>query len=157
MAWTRKLEEIEQKFLACEQAVQPSGPPSKKRTKKRKVDLQATREENPEMAELAALLQISHFQRVCQHINYKYLQQVNCHKMKVVLAIKKHFYSDKELDAEVEKIAIKFPYCGENFIKQILVQKGIKVQRMRIRESIGLTMMQSMPEKKEDYTDVIIT
>ena len=65
---------------------------SKKRTKKRKVDLQATREENPEMAELAASLQISHFQRVCQHINYKYLQQVNCHKMKVVLAIKKHFY-----------------------------------------------------------------
>ena len=46
------------------------------------------------MAELAASLQISHFQRVCQHINYKYLQQVivNCHKMKVVLAIKKHFY-----------------------------------------------------------------
>ena len=66
-------------------------------------------------------------------------------------------YSDKEFDAEVEKIAIEFPYCGENFIKQILVQKGIKVQRMRIRESIGLTMMQSMPEKKEDYTDVIIT
>ena len=54
--------------------------------------MQATREENPEMAELAASLQISHFQRVCQHINYKYLQQVNCHKMKVVLAIKKHFY-----------------------------------------------------------------
>ena len=92
MAWTRKLEEIEQKFLACEQAVQPSSPPSKKRTKKRKVDLQATREENSEMAELAALLQISHFQRVCQHINYKYLQQVNCHKIKDVLAIKKHFY-----------------------------------------------------------------
>ena len=63
MAWTRKLEEIEQKFLACEQSVQPSSPPSKKRTKKRKVDLQATREENSEMAELAALLQISHFQR----------------------------------------------------------------------------------------------
>ena len=51
--------------------------------------VQATREENPEMAELAASLQISHFQRVCQHINYKYLQQVNCHKIKVVLAIKK--------------------------------------------------------------------
>ena len=64
-----------------------------KRAKKRKVDLQATREENPEMAELAASLQISHFQRVCQHIDYKYLQQVsNCHKIKVVLAIKKHFY-----------------------------------------------------------------
>ena len=28
--------------------------------------------------------------------------------------------SDKELDAEVEQIGVEFPYCGENFIKQIL-------------------------------------
>ena len=44
--------------------------------------------------------------------------------------------SDKDLDVEVEKVAVEFPYCGENFIKQILFQKGIKVQRMRIRDSI---------------------
>ena len=37
---------------------------------------------------------------------------------------------------EVEKVAIEFPYCGEKFIKQILVQKGTEVQRMRIRDSI---------------------
>ena len=44
--------------------------------------------------------------------------------------------SDKDLDVEVKQIAVEFPYCGENFIKQILFQKGVKVQRMRIRDSI---------------------
>lgn len=44
--------------------------------------------------------------------------------------------SDKELDVEVENVAKEFPYCGENFIKQILFEKGVKVQRMRIRDSI---------------------
>ena len=43
---------------------------------------------------------------------------------------------DKDLDAEVKKVTVQFPYCGENFIKQILYQKGVKVQRMRIRDSI---------------------
>ena len=37
--------------------------------------------------------------------------------------------SDKGLDAEVEKVAIEFPYCGEDFIKQILFQKGFMLQR----------------------------
>ena len=36
--------------------------------------------------------------------------------------------SDKDLDAGVEKVAIEFPYCGKNFIKHILFQKGFKVQ-----------------------------
>ena len=44
--------------------------------------------------------------------------------------------SDKDLDAEVEIVTVDFPYCGENFIKQILYQKGAKVQRMRFRDSI---------------------
>ena len=44
--------------------------------------------------------------------------------------------SDKDLDVEVKQIAVEFPYCGENFIKQILFQKGVKVQRMRIRDSV---------------------
>ena len=43
---------------------------------------------------------------------------------------------DKDLDAEVKKVTVQFPYCGENFIKQILYQKGVKLQRMRIRDSI---------------------
>ena len=37
--------------------------------------------------------------------------------------------SDKDLDTEVERVAVDFPYRGENLIKQILFQKGVKVQR----------------------------
>ena len=43
--------------------------------------------------------------------------------------------SDKDLDTEVERVAVDFPYCRENF-NQILFQKGVKVQRMRIRDSV---------------------
>lgn len=44
--------------------------------------------------------------------------------------------SDQQLDVQVEKVAKEFPYCGENLIKQLLFGKGLKVQRMRIRDSI---------------------
>ena len=44
--------------------------------------------------------------------------------------------SDTDLDTEVETVTVEFPYCGENFIKQILYQKGVKVQTMRVRDSI---------------------
>lgn len=38
------------------------------------------------------------------------------------------------LNAEVERLMLEFPYCGEN--RQILYQNGVKVQRTRIRDSI---------------------
>ena len=44
--------------------------------------------------------------------------------------------SDKDLDREVEQVGVEFPYCGDNFVKQILFQKGVKVQRLRIRDSL---------------------
>ena len=61
--------------------------------------------------------------------------------------------SDEELDAEINKITKEYPYCGENFIKEILFHKGVKVQRMRF---IGLTKMESVQERRDDYTDVCI-
>lgn len=66
VVWSRKLEEIEKQFLSTEQNLQlPSAPPQKK-TRKRKGAQKAdpSKEENFEMARLAALLQISHFQQV---------------------------------------------------------------------------------------------
>jgi len=64
--WSRKLEEIERQFLSSEQELQlPSAPPQKKTRKRKgaqKVD--QSKEEKFEMARLAALLQISHFQQV---------------------------------------------------------------------------------------------
>ncbi|CAB4042126.1 tRNA (uracil-O(2)-)-methyltransferase, partial [Paramuricea clavata] len=45
--------------------------------------------------------------------------------------------SDEQLDTYVRSIAKDFPLCGEVMInKQLLRGKGIKVQRMRLRDSI---------------------
>ena len=68
--WSRKLEEIEKQFLSSEKELQlPSAPPPKK-TRERKGGQKAdqNREENFEMARLAALLQISYFQQVLHDI-----------------------------------------------------------------------------------------
>lgn len=65
---SNKLEEIEQKYLACEQSNQLSAPPAKKRGRKRKSDktFEQNFESSSAMAELAASLQISHFHKVCE-------------------------------------------------------------------------------------------
>lgn len=44
--------------------------------------------------------------------------------------------SDEELDQQMAAITKDFPHCGEGMIKQILLQKNIKVQRMRLRDSL---------------------
>ena len=37
---------------------------------------------------------------------------------------------------KVQQVTKEFPYCGENLVKQIIRQRGIKVTRAKIRESI---------------------
>lgn len=44
--------------------------------------------------------------------------------------------TEEQLDAHVSEIAKDFPFCGEKMFKHILEQKGIRVQRMRLRDSI---------------------
>ena len=72
--WSNKLEDLEQKFLACE-GVQPlvQQPPNK-RTRKRKLEQKLNQEENLEMEKLAASLQIAHFHKVQPEecINYTF-------------------------------------------------------------------------------------
>lgn len=41
-----------------------------------------------------------------------------------------------ELDDIVGQITKDYPFCGEGLMKQILADKGVKVQRMRLRDSI---------------------
>ena len=36
----------------------------------------------------------------------------------------------------IEKIAEKFPYCGESLIKEFLVEKETAVERMSVRDSL---------------------
>lgn len=43
---------------------------------------------------------------------------------------------DQELDQEVVKLTQEFPYCGENMIGKMLLDKGITIQRFRLRESL---------------------
>ena len=67
---SKELEDIEQKYLACEQSNQLSAPPAKIRGKKKKLDKTLNKqnfESSSAMAELAASLQISHFHKVCEH------------------------------------------------------------------------------------------
>ena len=42
----------------------------------------------------------------------------------------------KELDLAVKEVTKEYPFSGESMIKQILADKGIKLQRMRLRDSI---------------------
>ena len=60
-------------------------------------------------------------------------QQMRCY------GLSKLTFSDvteEQLDAHVAEIAKDFPFCGEKLFKQILEQKGIRVQIMRLRDSI---------------------
>jgi len=41
-----------------------------------------------------------------------------------------------QLDEVVEEITREYPSCGEGLLKQILADRGIKVQRMRLRDSV---------------------
>ena len=41
--------------------------------------------------------------------------------------------SDDELDRHVTEASKDFPFCGEQMLKFLLKERGIKVQRMRIR------------------------
>jgi len=62
---SKELEEIEQKYLTCEQNSEPSAQPATKRGRKRKSDqaFKKKSESSSAMAELAASLQISHFHK----------------------------------------------------------------------------------------------
>ena len=44
--------------------------------------------------------------------------------------------TEEQLDVHVAALAKGFPFCGEKMFKQILELKGIRVQRMRLRDSI---------------------
>ena len=44
--------------------------------------------------------------------------------------------TDDELDGVVEEITREYPSCGEGLLKQILADRGIKLQRTRLRDSV---------------------
>lgn len=44
--------------------------------------------------------------------------------------------TDDDLDKVVEELTREYPSCGEGLLKELLVDRGVKVQRMRLRDSI---------------------
>lgn len=44
--------------------------------------------------------------------------------------------SDEELDHQLHETTKEFPRCVEVLLKQLLNEKGVKVQRMRLRDSL---------------------
>lgn len=44
--------------------------------------------------------------------------------------------TDADLDRQVQAICNDFPNCGEGMLRHILGEKGLKVQRMRLRDSL---------------------
>ena len=57
--------------------------------------------------------------------------------------------SDGELDRHLVEIAHEFPHCGESMVKGILMQRGIKVQRMRLRDSLHRVDDAGIQERKK--------
>lgn len=57
--------------------------------------------------------------------------------------------SDEELDITLSEIARNYPLCGENMLRQMLVTKGIRIQRWRLRDSIHRIDSHGVSERKK--------
>lgn len=57
--------------------------------------------------------------------------------------------SDDELDRVLTKAAKDFPFCGEQMLKFLLKERGIKVQGMRVRDSIHRVDQEGVKERKK--------
>ena len=68
-AWVQKLDNTEEQFLACEKAAVPSSAPPKKKARKKKgvQEVDQCKEDNVQMALLAATLKVSYFQKVSNY------------------------------------------------------------------------------------------
>ena len=58
--------------------------------------------------------------------------------------------TDDELDNYIVNVINEFPFCGENFLGQILKNRGLHVQRYRLRESIHRVDNKGVSERKKN-------
>ncbi len=57
--------------------------------------------------------------------------------------------TDEELDATLMEITKKYPMCGENMLKQMLLTNGVHIQRWRLRESVHRIDSYGVNERKK--------
>ena len=81
-------------------------------------------EENLTIEDISKMLSVS------QSTIYRRMRHYGLNKLEFSVI------SDEELDRQLTEITKEFPHCGEGMIKQILLQRKIKVQRMRLRDSL---------------------
>lgn len=63
-----------------------------------------------------------------------------------------------ELDQHVAETSKDFPFCGEQMLKFLLKERSIKVQRMRLRNSIQVFSKNTCPlDKQTERTIVSVT
>ena len=56
--------------------------------------------------------------------------------------------SDDDLDRHIGQLSGDFPFCGEQMLKFLLKERGIKVQRMRLRDSIHRVDQKGVRERR---------
>ena len=57
--------------------------------------------------------------------------------------------ADDDLDCNVRQLSEDFPFCGESILKFLLAERGIKVQRMRLRDSVHRVDKKGVRERKK--------
>ena len=57
--------------------------------------------------------------------------------------------SDDDLDRHVRQVSKDFPFCGEQMLRFLLKERGIKVQRMRLRDSVHRVDQEGVRERKK--------
>ena len=56
---------------------------------------------------------------------------------------------DNELDRHITELTKEFPFCGEGMLKYLLQERGIKVRRMHLRDSIHRVDEEGINERKK--------
>ena len=57
--------------------------------------------------------------------------------------------SDEEVDIYVGKTVLEFPNCGETLLRQLLKQKGVNIQRWRLRDSLHRIDLNGIKDRKK--------
>ena len=56
--------------------------------------------------------------------------------------------ADDDVDRNVRQLSEHFPFCGERIVKFLLAQRGIEVERMRLRDSVHRVDEKGVKKKK---------
>ena len=103
-----------------------------------KVVIQDLIDEGFLITEIASLLSVS------ERTVYRRMSDYNIRKFEF------SDISDEELDSIAKTVSGEFPNCGERMINQILKNKGLPIQRERLRNSLSRVDMAGVQQRKKN-------